>query len=75
MRQRKEVQDVRDYPHWLGVAGSSVAIVWEDDYGLVAFEQYLANVGLSLGRLMPRPVLVLGDLNSKFVVWGFPRTN
>ncbi|XP_053990150.1 uncharacterized protein LOC128882548 [Hylaeus volcanicus] len=62
-----------------------LAVRWEDlavvaiyappSWPLAVFERYLDGVGRCISRCLPRPVLVLGDFNSKSQAWGSPETD
>ncbi|XP_078051848.1 uncharacterized protein LOC144477994, partial [Augochlora pura] len=52
-----------------------VAIYAPPSWPLEHFEQYLDGVGRCISRCQPRPVLVLGDFNSKATAWESPRTD
>ncbi|CAK9813751.1 hypothetical protein ANTPLA_LOCUS7961 [Anthophora plagiata] len=40
---------------------------------LCEFEEYLGEVGSCIRRLLPRPVLVLGDFNAHATAWASPK--
>ncbi|CAK9834318.1 Putative 115 kDa protein in type-1 retrotransposable element R1DM [Anthophora retusa] len=42
---------------------------------LCEFEEYLGEVGGCIRRLLPRPILVLGDFNAHATAWASPRTD
>jgi len=52
-----------------------VGVYFSPNRSLAEFEEFLDRVGIEVGRLLPGPVLVMGDLNAKAIEWGSPRTD
>jgi len=59
--------------HWGETA--VVGVYFSPNRSLADFEKYLDRVGTIVGRLLPGPVLIMGDLNVKAKEWGSPRTD
>jgi len=59
--------------HWGETA--VVGMYFSPNRSLAQFETFLDRVGAVVGRLMPGPVLIMGDLNAKAKEWGSPKTD
>lgn len=52
-----------------------VGVYFSPNRSLAEFETYLDGVAAVIMRSLPGRVLVMGDLNAKSALWGFPVTN
>jgi len=59
--------------HWGETAVARV--YFSPNRSLAEFKEYLDRVGAVVRRLLPGPVLIMGDLNAKAIEWGSPRTD
>jgi len=47
-----------------------VGVYFSPNRSLADFARYLDRVGVIVGRLLPGPVLIMGDVNAKAREWG-----
>ncbi|XP_076396722.1 uncharacterized protein LOC143265925 [Megachile rotundata] len=59
--------------NWDGTA--VVGIYAPPSWTLARFEEFLDRMSACIARCLPRPLLVLGDFNSKAQAWGSPSTD
>ncbi|XP_076397819.1 uncharacterized protein LOC143266091 [Megachile rotundata] len=59
--------------NWDGTA--VVGIYAPPSWTLARFEEFLDGMSACIARCLPRPLLVLGDFNSKAQAWGSPSTD
>lgn len=58
---------------WRGIA--VIGVYFSPNRTLAEFESFLGVLGALIGQTLPRPVLVVGDLNAKSTAWGSPATD
>lgn len=52
-----------------------IGVYFSPNRSLVEFETFLDGVGALIGQTLPRPALLVGDLNAKSLAWGSPATD
>lgn len=52
-----------------------IGVYFSPNRSLAEFEAFLVEVGALIGQTLPRPTLLVGDLNAKSMAWGSPASD